>query len=57
MIFFAARDLTRTEELAFLAPQVMLPLLPNPTVVNVSVGHWLDRVFKMVISHEGRLRL
>jgi len=27
VIFFAARDLTRTEELAFLAPQVMLPLL------------------------------
>ena len=27
VIFFAARDLTQTEELAFLAPQVMLPLL------------------------------
>ena len=57
MIFFAARDLSLTEELALLAPQVMLPLLRNPTVVNVSVGHWLDRVSKMVISHQGRLRL
>ena len=57
MIFFAARDLTLTEELAFLAPQVMLPLLPNPTVVNVSVDHWVDRVSEMVISHQGRLRL
>ena len=27
MIFFAARDLTLTEELALLAPQVILPLL------------------------------
>ena len=27
VIFFAARDLTRTEELALLVPQAMLPLL------------------------------
>ena len=27
VIFFAARDLTQTEELALLVPQVMLPLL------------------------------
>jgi hypothetical protein len=57
MIFFAARDLSLTEELALLAPQVMLPLLQNPTVVNVSVAHWLDLVFNMVISPLGRLRL
>jgi hypothetical protein len=33
-IFFTARDLSRTEELALLVPQVMLPLLPNLTVVK-----------------------
>ena len=57
VIFFAARDLTRTEELALLVPQVMLPLLQNSTVVNVSVGHWLDLVSKLVISRLGRLQL
>ena len=41
MIFFAARDLPRTEELAFLAPQEMLPLCSNPTVGIVSFGHRL----------------
>ena len=51
VIFFAVRDLSRTKELALLVPQVMLTLLQNPTVVNVSVGHWLDLVSKMVISH------
>ena len=30
MIFFAARDLSLTEELALLGPQVMLPLLLKP---------------------------
>jgi hypothetical protein len=49
VIFFAARDLTRTEELALLVPQVMLQLLKNPNVVNVPVGYWLDLMSKMVI--------
>ena len=57
MIFFVARDLTLTEDLALLVPQVMLALIPNPTVANLSVGHWLDRMSKMVISHQGRLQL
>ena len=57
VIFFTSRGLSQTEELALLVPQVMLLLLQNPTVVNMSVGHWLDRVSKMVISHAGMLRL
>ena len=57
VILFSSRDLSQTKELALLVPQVMLSLLRNLTVVNVSVGHWTDLVSKMVISHLGRLRL
>ena len=61
VIFFAARDLSWTEELALLVPQVMLPLLPNPTVVKrvgwplagprVQNGHFLSGKATAINSH------
>ena len=56
VIFFAAKDLTRTEELALFVPQVMLPLLQNPTIVNVSVGHSTitETLGKRVLGSRGK---
>jgi hypothetical protein len=60
-IFFAVRDLSQTEELALLGPQVMLQLLPNPTVVKrvgwplagprVQNGHFPPRKVAAINSH------
>lgn len=57
VIFFIARDLSHTEELALHAPQVMLPLCSNPTVGLMSFDHWLVPMSNLVISHQGRLWL
>ena len=61
MIFFTARDLSQTEELALLVPQVMLPLLPNLTIVKrvgwplagpcVQNGHFPSEKAAAINSH------
>ena len=55
LFFFAVGDIFRTEELALLAPHVMLPLCSIPTVGLVSFGHWLLHMSNLVFSLQGRL--